>query len=244
MGNYEEQLLHELIIWQKKMTKKPTLSNQLTKGLQKKVNQIIPEKVHTIITSTIKNMVRAVLAGSEFISKQPINGDLSLEAREKLVRQKIDFYKKTAATSGAGTGAGGLLVGLADFPILLSLKIKFLFDAAGLYNFNTCVFSERLYILHLFQLAFSSQEKRNEVYNHIINWDKKTGGFSVDIDSFDWRSFQQEYRDYIDLAKMMQLVPVIGAFVGAYANYKLMDNLGETAMNGYRLRLLNKGDLK
>lgn len=244
MENYEEKILHELIIWQKKMTKKPTLSSQLTKGLQKKVNRIIPEKVHTIITSTIKNMVKAVLTGSEYISKQPVNGHLSLEAREKSVRQKIDFYKRTAAASGAGTGAGGLLVGLTDFPILLSLKIKFLFDAAGIYSFNTGDFSERLYILHLFQLAFSSQEKRNEVYTHILNWDRKARELSTNINNFDWRSFQQEYRDYIDLAKMLQLVPGIGAFVGAYANYKLMDNLGETAMNGYRLRLLNRGELK
>jgi hypothetical protein len=36
-----------------------------------------------------------------------------------------------------------------------------------------------------------------------------------DVDQFDWRSFQQEYRDYIDLAKMAQLIPVIGAVVGA-----------------------------
>jgi hypothetical protein len=43
--------------------------------------------------------------------------------------------------------------------------------------------------------------------------------------------------DYIDLAKMLQLVPVIGAVVGAYANYKLLDRLGETAVNCYRLRI-------
>ncbi|HEX8505766.1 MAG TPA: EcsC family protein, partial [Hymenobacter sp.] len=44
------------------------------------------------------------------------------------------------------------------------------------------------------------------------------------------------YRDYIDLAKMAQLVPVIGAAVGAVANYRLIEQLGETAMNCYRLR--------
>ena len=56
----------------------------------------------------------------------------------------------------------------------------------------------------------------------------------------DWRKFQQEYRDYIDFAKMLQLVPGIGAFVGAYANNNLLKHLGETAMNAYRLRILNK----
>ena len=51
------------------------------------------------------------------------------------------------------------------------------------------------------------------------------------------KPFEQEYRDYIDLAKMLQLVPGIGLVVGAYANYKLMNKLGETALNAYRLRV-------
>ncbi len=33
------------------------------------------------------------------------------------------------------------------------------------------------------------------------------GGFLLGLAAFDWRTFQQEYRDYIDLAKMAQLVP-------------------------------------
>ena len=58
----------------------------------------------------------------------------------------------------------------------------------------------------------------------------------------DWRSFQQEYRDYIDLAKLLQLVPGIGAFVGAYVNNKLVDKLGEYAMYAYRMRILYSSD--
>ena len=59
------------------------------------------------------------------------------------------------------------------------------------------------------------------------------------MNEFDWRSFQQEYRDYIDLAKMAQLIPVIGAPVGLLVNYRLIKKLGITAMNAYRMRLIN-----
>jgi hypothetical protein len=61
----------------------------------------------------------------------------------------------------------------------------------------------------------------------------------ADISEFDWRTFQQEYRDYLDISKMLQLVPVIGAPVGAYVNYQMIDRLGKTAMNAYRMRLKN-----
>lgn len=237
MKAYEEAISGELIKWQLKMIKKPSLSNRFIKGVQNRVNKLIPDKVHEVITSTIKNMVKAVLFGSEFITKKPLI-DVSLEEREKLVKESIAFYKKTAAISGAGTGAGGILLGLADLPILLSLKIKFLFNVASLYGFNVSDYKERVYILYIFQLAFSSQEKRNEVYKKIVDWEKNKLELPKDMNLFQWREFQQEYRDYIDIAKMLQLVPIIGAPIGAFANYKLLDKLGETAMNAYRLRLI------
>lgn len=61
----------------------------------------------------------------------------------------------------------------------------------------------------------------------------------ADINQFDWVSFQREYRDYIDLAKLLQLVPGIGAVVGLYENNKLMNKLGETSIQSYRMRLLD-----
>ena len=63
-------------------------------------------------------------------------------------------------------------------------------------------------------------------------------------DDFDWRKFQLEYRDFIDLAKMAQLIPIIGAGVGAIANYKLVQLLGTTAMNCYRMRYFDKDNKK
>jgi TPR repeat protein len=39
---------------------------------------------------------------------------------------------------------------------------------------------------------------------------------------------------------MAQLLPVIGAAVGAIANYKLVAELGNTAMNCFRMRIMDK----
>lgn len=115
--------------------------------------------------------------------------------------------------------------------------MKFLFDAASIYGYDVKDYRERLYILYVFQLAFSSRQRQVELYYQMKNWNNYVQTLPSDLNYFDWRTFQQEYRDYIDLAKMMQLVPGIGAVVGAYANYKLMDRLGETAVNAYRMRI-------
>ena len=61
---------------------------------------------------------------------------------------------KIAAAEGAGTGAGGILLGLADFPLLLGIKIKFLFDAPTLYGFDTSNKEERLLSFMFFSLPF------------------------------------------------------------------------------------------
>lgn len=237
MNSYEQNALQELKIWQQEMLKKPTIASKLSKGIQNKVNTLIPEKAHEVVTETIKGMVKAVLFGSELTTGVPML-NASLEEREQQVKERISFYKRTASASGAWTGSGGIFLGMADFPILLSLKLKFLFEAASIYGFDVTSYKERLYILYIFQLAFSSQQRTREIYHQVLEWEDFSDTLPEDSNSFDWRTFQQEYRDYIDLAKMLQLVPVIGAVVGAVANYRLMDKLGDTAMNAYRLRLI------
>ena len=235
-SKYNKKALIELGLWEKKILQEPSFSSQLAKALQDRFNGLIPNKIHKIITAAIKNMIKAVLTGSKFITKGPLK-DCSLEEREERIKKKVSFYKKTAMASGAGTGAGGFFLGMADFPILLSLKMKFLFDIASIYGYNVKDFKERLYILYIFQLAFSSKEKSVEIYKIIKNWNTFSKQLPDQVNDFDWHSFQQEYRDYIDLAKMFQLIPGFGAIVGAYANYQFMEKLAITAINAYRLRL-------
>lgn len=232
MSGYEDKIKIELIEWRKKMVKKSTFVNQLAKKAQNKINQKIPERAHQVITDSIKKMVQATLLGSEYTVRPPQDPPVTLEAKEKLILDRKEVYKRTAAVEGAGTGAGGIFLGLADFPLLLSIKMRFLFETAALYGYDVKDYKERLFILHIFQLAFSSDDYREETFQTIENWRH----VKDELAELDWRVFQQEYRDYIDFVKMLQLVPGIGAIVGAYANYNLLDLLGETVMNCYRLR--------
>ncbi len=237
MDEYQQIALAELRRWQKKMMKRPSILNKLSKRVQTKINTWIPEKMHQVITETIKQMIRGVLFGAEKVTAKPVK-EMSFREREESVEKRIEYYRNTAAVEGGITGAGGILLGLADFPLLLGIKIKLLFDIASLYGFDVSDYKERVYILHIFELAFSSQQHRNKIYQKLANWEKDSTELPQDINQFDWRNFQQEYRDYIDLAKMAQLVPIIGAPVGVIANYQLVKNMGETAMNAYRMRIL------
>ena len=222
--------------WQRDMLRHPSVLNRLSKKLQLKLNSYIPEKVHETITAAIRQMIKGVLFGVKFTTASPekIN---SVEITETTIKEKIEWYKRTAAAEGGITGAGGFLLAFADFPILIGIKIKMLFDIASAYGYDVKDYKERVFILHIFQLAFSSHEHRKNVFLKMENWKTKVALLPKDINDFDWRNFQQEYRDYIDLAKLAQLIPVIGAAVGLVVNYRLLKKLGYTAMNAYRIRL-------
>lgn len=237
MTAYERSVRQELTRWQQAMQKPPSAFGKLSTSLQRRINRIIPDRVHALITATIKQMTRAVLFGAGFLNRPPVEGQ-TITQRDAAVAKRIDFYRKTSAAEGGVTGAGGFWLGLADFPILLALKMKMLFEIASLYGFSVSDYRERVFILYVFQLAFSSQERRQMVYEYLANWPEHSRQLPEDINQFDWLTFQQEYRDYIDLAKMAQLIPGIGAAVGIVVNYRLVNQLGRTAMNAYRMRLL------
>lgn len=236
MNEYEKKVIAELSIWKQEIMKRPTILNRLSKKAQNKVNEIIPEKVHTAVTEAMKGMVQATLTGSNFTTRKSQGTGLTLLEKDEKLNEKLNTYRRTATIEGAGTGAAGFLVGLADFPLFLSIKMKFLFEVASIYGFDTKDYKERLFLLYVFQLAFSKDEAKINTLEIIENWEQNRDK----MQELDWRTFQQEYRDYIDLVKLLQMVPGLGAIVGALANYRLTEHLGQTAMNAYRLRILTR----
>jgi hypothetical protein len=111
--------------------------------------------------------------------------------------------------------------------------VKFLFDCAKYYGFDVNQESEKLFILYVFQLAFCNDQRRAELFPVVNHW------ADGPPDKVDWEAFQTEYRNYIDLAKLTQLLPVVGSVAGATANHSLMKKLKTTAMNCYRMRMLS-----
>ena len=236
---YQKTIDKELKSWIKKMRRRPSIIDRTRATVQGKINRIIPEKIHQIFTSAIKQMTRAVVFGAGFTTRKPSQGR-SLELVEAVVKERIKFYRSTAAAEGALTGAGGFLWGLADFPLWLTLKMKMMYEIAAHYGFDTKDYKERIFILHIFQLTFSNQQHRNAVFKIIRRWEEEQHTLPDDIHQFDWRTFQIQYRDYIDLVKLLQMIPGFGAAVGLVVNHRLTTKLGKYTMNAYRLRLAGK----
>ncbi len=229
--------------WQREMQKQPSFLSDTAKKFQTKINSIIPEKVHQFISNTIKQITKGVISGAGYITKAK-NPKKNLELTESVVQERIKFYRSSAAVEGAVTGYGGFLSGLADLPLWLSIKMKMLFEIASLYGYDVKDLRERIFILYIFQITFSSQKHRNKVYGILENWEMEKDILSDDINQLDWRTYWVEYRDNIDMAKLLQLIPGFGAIVGTMVNYQLTNKLGKYAMNVYRMRLFHEGKLE
>ncbi len=236
----ETSVRAEVETWRMKVLKRPSLWDKATRGTQDRINRIIPERVHAIITSGVEAMTRGILFGSDLLKARPTS-DGSLAARELRARAVIKVYRNTASVEGGVAGAGGFVLAAADFPALMAIKVRMLGDIVAAYGWGGGSVRERLFVLHIFHLAFASARRRPDALADLERW---IAGFDQPeaITDYDWRTFQIEYRDYIDLAKMAQLIPVVGAPIGAVVNWRLVDRLGETAVMACRMRWIAESE--
>ena len=232
---YEDKVKLEIFRWQQELLKQPSAFQKESKAFQTKLNGLYPKKYHELMTVSIKQMTKAVIVGAAYTTHTP-RVNLTLKERDQLAEKVIATYTKIGMVEGAGTGYGGLLIGLTDFPLLLSIKMKLLYELAAIYGCNTASYKERIYMLTLFELTFSSYAQTRRLLNRLQQWEVYKQTIPEDMADFDWYTFQQEYRDYLDVAKLMQLLPLVGAPIGAYVNHKLVKKLGENAIQAYRMR--------
>ncbi|MEM5594222.1 EcsC family protein [Niallia circulans] len=70
MNEYEQRALKEVEEWKRKIQKRSSILNRVSKKAQNKINSYIPDKVHQTLTEAIKQMIQATLAGSNIIKKK------------------------------------------------------------------------------------------------------------------------------------------------------------------------------
>src|SRR5690606_33582101 len=125
--------------------KPPGWLERTSKTVSKRINNLLPPKVHNIITTTIRSIVRTALFGAEYTPQRPVQRTSSLEEADQDAKRLLSLYQKIATAEGAGTGAGGILLNVVDFPALIAIKMKYLFELAHVYGYDTKQFHERVF---------------------------------------------------------------------------------------------------
>lgn len=221
--------------WLKGYLKEPHLWDKLSSRVQGFTQKLMPAQLQMAITGAMEGFTKVVMTGSGFILPK-MEEELTLPIREKMSEEAVLRYVKLGMVSGAGTSAGGIFTGLLDLPLLMTMKMRLIFEIGALFGHDLKEPKERLFALLVFRTAFSNPMLREEKIKALIHFESKSASLEAPLEAIDWEAFQQEYRDYIDLAKLMQFIPGIGIVIGASVNRQLINHLGETAINAYRLR--------
>lgn len=101
MNQNEKDIYSELALWQKEMLSNPSLLNRISKHLQTRINKWIPEKVHLAITSTLKQMIRAVLFGATHTTAKPLSEkSIELAFSSDVHRKGIFFVEVSIHLNG------------------------------------------------------------------------------------------------------------------------------------------------
>ena len=124
-----------MAVWREKVLKRPGLWDRATRGTQDRINRIIPERVHAVITTGVEAMTRGILFGSDLLKAKPVQHG-SLATREEKARAVIRAYRNTASVEGGVAGAGGLVLAAADFPALMAIKVRMLGEIVAAYGWG------------------------------------------------------------------------------------------------------------
>ncbi|WP_374954627.1 EcsC family protein [Paenibacillus sp. AR247] len=190
--HYEHKVQREVADWEQKLFKPPGWMEKASKTVGSRINHLIPPKVQNVITTTIRSIVRTALFGAEYTPRRPVQSPMDLEAADQEAKDLFALYQKIAVAEGAGTGAGGIILGMVDFPALIAIKMKFLFELAHVYGYDTKHFSERVFILKVFQMTFSGPDNRAMLLDSIKNWHIEKEQWLSDTEysrTMDWETF-------------------------------------------------------
>jgi len=168
------------------------------------------------------------------------------EICDKIAQSYIQSNKLIAAIEGGGAGLGGLALMAADIPILMTINFRMISQIAGCFGYDAKLEIEKAFILNIFTLAAVDQEAKftvwaqlNKISAAIIRkktWDK--------LEEFVIVKLIQEVAERLGInltkRKLGQLIPIIGAGVGAGMNYSFTLDNGIAALMSYRQRRLTE----
>ncbi|MCI4170883.1 EcsC family protein, partial [Bacillus spizizenii] len=79
-----------------------SMIERFSKREQTKVNERIPDKIHTVVTESVKKMVEATMAGSNNITYKKDTSELSLSEKNELAKKTVASNQKVADAEGVG----------------------------------------------------------------------------------------------------------------------------------------------
>lgn len=174
-----------------------------------------------------------------------------LQAADEQARHSWKWHVALAASEGGATGVAGFAGLAADIPALFGILVRQIQEIATCYGYDVDAPEEREYLLHILRTGFASNVKLKveflvslkqfeQVLLHVA-WKKMANDLAAKhlgktslLAAV--HQFARTLGVQITKRKALQMIPVIGALVGASLNGTLANDVGKAAFMSYRRR--------
>jgi hypothetical protein len=225
-------------------------------GIQDAVAAAIQTCLSALATQTARTFdadaIRAAVAKGK-----PAKTSKELQAADGRAKQSWNWHIGFAIAEGAATGAAGFAGLAADVPALFTILLREIQEIGTCYGYDVTEKNEKEYSLHILRTGFASNAKLKmefvislKEFEQIlirVTWKKMSQ--SLAAKQISKQSLLAAIRQYaknlgyqLTKRKALQMVPVIGAIVGASLNGTLANDIGKAAYMSYRRRWITERD--
>lgn len=242
------------------------VTNIVFKPAQKIAETLIPDAVIKTVQKAIEGCLNGLLWGADYtFSDDSVIAEVAKYNSELNNLQRIacsddlqsmdkasDHYWNqnlvAAIAEGGLTGAGGLAGLAANIPALYTIVFRCIQQIALCYGFDTSMDEEKTYMLGILSIASASDMKSKQAAMIFMRQ------IQVDIAKKTWKKLAEAGGRHaigplvreaaktigINLTKRkaLQLIPVVGAVIGASFDGSYLQDIAKTAKNCYRKRRL------
>ena len=174
-----------------------------------------------------------------------------LAAADQAAQHYWNWNLGYAAAEGGAAGAAGIFGLAADIPALFTLVIRLIQQVSVCYGYDPTTPEERDYVIHILRTGSAGDVKAKlealmflkqlETILLKVSWKKMTAEFAAkQISQLSLlatvRQFTKTLGINLTKRKALQMVPIIGAVVGASFNATYANDIGRTAFMSYRRR--------
>ncbi len=266
--DYTYQAKNEIQEWESKgpgfLTK---ASNIALWPAYKAAAALIPENVQESVSRATVDFITGLGSAAKLIVREKAikkrvlkfreEYGYGLKASDEAAKHYWRYSLGYATAEGAATGAMGWLGLTTDIPSLFTISIRLIQQIGLCYGYNIKKEAEQEYVMHILQtgaagdvrakMEFMASLKQVEEILKKVSLKKVNESLAMkEIGERSLLAYIRRFAESIGIQmtkrKALQMVPILGAFIGGSFNYAFVKDIGEAAYMSYRRRRIEEDE--
>lgn len=226
---------------------------------------LIPKGIQNTVTTAVQNTMQGLGSVAKLsIDEEEIyyrvetaheQYDDELKAADSVAKHYWSWNLAYALGEGGAAGAAGFAGLAADIPALLTITLRLIRQLGTCYGYDTTTDLEQEYLMHILRVGSTSNikakvefligMKQMERVLVRVSWQKMSEALArKEISRLSLlavtKQFAQKLGIQLTKRKALQMVPVVGALVGASFNTLFVNDVARAAYMTYRRRRITE----